>query len=41
MHGAADSHALAVVILLGAIVLAAGSGIWKLIESGALHLMGG
>jgi hypothetical protein len=39
MDGAANSYALAVVILLGAIVLAAGFGIWKLIESDAHDLM--
>jgi hypothetical protein len=39
MDGAANSYALAVVILLGAIVLAAGFGIWKLIESDAHKLM--
>jgi hypothetical protein len=38
MDGAANSYALAVVILLGAIVLAAGFGIWKLIESDAHDL---
>jgi hypothetical protein len=40
IDGAADSYALAVIILLGAIVLAAGCGIWKSIESDAHDLLG-
>jgi hypothetical protein len=40
MDRGANSYAPAVVILLGAIVLAAGFGIWKLIESDAHDLMG-